>query len=144
MKRSTFISWFVFITLVSVALAWFWALPPLLTPLAYLYPTDWTQADLVRHIWHFRLVQPEWVSTPPDYMRWSQAETLARLAVVFLGWLASTTFLTRRYLSGRKRPSPNHALQRTASPPSVRASREFVSAPCAPPASPRPSLSLGR
>ena len=39
---------------------------------------------------------------------------------------------------------PNHALQRTASPPSVRASREFVSALCAPPAPPRPSLSLGR
>ena len=35
----------------------------------------------------------------------------------------------------------NHALQRTASPPSVRASRAFVSAPCAPPAPPRPSLS---
>lgn len=33
------------------------------------------------------------------------------------------------------------ALQRTASPPSVRTSREFVSAPCAPPP-PRPSLSL--
>ena len=40
--------------------------------------------------------------------------------------------------------TPNHALQRTASPPSVRASREFASAPCAPPAPPRPSLSLGR
>jgi hypothetical protein len=39
---------------------------------------------------------------------------------------------------------PNHSLQRTASPPSVRASREIVSARCAPPAPPRPSLSLGR
>jgi hypothetical protein len=113
MKRSTFISWFVLITLLAVALAWFWALPPLLTPLFYLHPTDWTDADVVRHIWHFRLLQPEWVSTPPDYMRWSQAETLTRLAVVFLAWLAGTTLLTRRYLSSRKRPSPNHALQPT-------------------------------
>ena len=39
--------------------------------------------------------------------------------------------------------APN-ALQRTASPPSVRASLEFASAPCAPPAPPSPSLSLGR
>lgn len=39
---------------------------------------------------------------------------------------------------------PNHALQRTASPLSVRASRAFVSAGCAPPVPPRPSLSLGR
>ena len=39
---------------------------------------------------------------------------------------------------------PNHALQRTASAPSVRASRGFVSARCAPPAPPRPSLSSGR
>ncbi len=38
--------------------------------------------------------------------------------------------------------SPNHALQRTASAPSVRASREFVSAPCAPPPPPRPALSV--
>ena len=38
----------------------------------------------------------------------------------------------------------NHALQRTASPPCVRASREFASAPCAPPALPRPSLSSPR
>jgi hypothetical protein len=36
----------------------------------------------------------------------------------------------------------NHALQRTASPPSVRPSREVVSAPCAPPAPPRPSLTF--
>ncbi len=113
MKRSAFIWWFVLITLLAFALAWFWALPPLLTPLFYLHPTDWTDADVVRHIWHFRLVQPEWISSPPDYMRWSQAETLARLAVVFLGWLAGTTLLTRRYLSSSKRPSPNDALYLT-------------------------------
>src|SRR3954469_9692041 len=104
MKGSSFISWFVLITLFAAAFAWFWALPPLLTPLLYLHPTDWTDADVVRHIWHFRLVQPEWVSTPPDYMRWSQVETLARLAVVFLGWLASMMLLTRRYLRIRKGP----------------------------------------
>jgi len=106
MSKSAFISWFNVITFVAIVVAWLWALPPLLTNLDYMYPSDWTEADLVRHIWHFRLVQPEWVSTPPDLMAWSQAETLARLGVVLLGWLASMTFLTWKYLSGRKRPSP--------------------------------------
>lgn len=42
-------------------------------------------------------------------------------------------------------PTPrNPSWHLTASAPSVRASRECVSAPCAPPAPPRPSLSLGR
>ena len=51
---------------------------------------------------------------------------------------------TDAQLAMRHSRRPNHSLQRTASPPSVRASREIVSARCAPPAPPRPSLSLGR
>lgn len=38
----------------------------------------------------------------------------------------------------------NHALRRKAFPPSVRASREFVSVQCAPSAPPKPALNLGR
>ncbi len=117
MQKRTFILLLLLTTLVAIAAAWFWALPPLLTPLFYLHPTDWTQADLVRHIWHFRLVQPEWVSTPPDYMRWSQAETLARLVVVFLAWLATTSFLVRRYVRGHRNTSPNQTLHATAAAP---------------------------
>src|SRR5438034_11830521 len=105
MKRSMLIFRLVLITIVALALAWFWALPPLLTPLFYLHPTDWTDADLVRHIWHFRLVQPEWVSRPPDYFRWAQAETLARLAVVFLGWLSISTVFVWKYLDNLKAPA---------------------------------------
>ena len=103
MQRSRFVVWLLLATLAAIAAAWFWALRPLLTALLYLYPTDWTQADLVRQIWYFRLVQPEWVSAPPDYMRWSVAETRARLSVVFLGWLVSITFIFRRYLRGHKK-----------------------------------------
>ena|ERR1039457_4303994 len=114
MKRSRFIVWLLLATLAAIAAVWFWALRPLLTPLFYLHPTDWTDADLVRHIWHFRLVQPDWVSTPPDYMRWSQAETLARLSVVFLGWLVSITFIIRRYLRSHKKPTPNKSPKPTA------------------------------
>src|ERR1043165_3852720 len=97
------------ITLTALAAAWFWALPPILTPLLYLHPSTWTEADLVRHLWHFRLVQPEWVSSPPqyDYLRWAQAETLARLALVFLGWLGGSTCLLRRHQRQRPGPPPN-------------------------------------
>jgi len=99
------------ITLAALAAAWFWALPPILTPLFYLHPSNWTDADLVRHLWHFRLVQPEWVSSPPqyDYLRWAQAETLVRLTLVFLSWLGGSTWLVRRHLRRRPVTPPNPA-----------------------------------
>jgi hypothetical protein len=99
------------ITLAAIAAAWFWAIAPMTTSLLYIHPSGWTDADLVRHLWHFRLVQPEWVSSPPqyDYLRWTQAETLARLGVVFLGWLGSAAWLIRRHLRGRAITSPNEA-----------------------------------
>jgi hypothetical protein len=45
-------------------------------------------------------VQPEWVSSPPnyDYLKWVEAETLARLSVVVVGWLVSITLVIRKYL----------------------------------------------
>jgi hypothetical protein len=108
MKKSTLMVYLLLITLAAIAAAWFWALRPLLTGLAYLHPTNWTDADLVRHIWHYRLVQPEWVSSPPQYSytRWMMAETLARLAVVFLGWAASIMFIERRYFRSHKQLKP--------------------------------------
>jgi len=116
-KKQTFIILLLLITLASLAAAWFWALPPLLTPLFYMHPTDWTDADLVRHLWHFRLVQPEWVSTPPDYLRWALAETLARLLVIFVIWLTAVIFLERRYLSGHSNTPPNDGAATNRRPP---------------------------
>ena len=99
------------ITLAALAAAWFWALPPILTPLFYLHPSNWTEADLVRHLWHFRVIQPEWVSAPPqyDYLRWAQAETLTRLALVFIGWFSGSIWLLRRHLCRRLATAPNSA-----------------------------------
>jgi len=77
------------------------------TNLGYIYDSNWTDADLVRHIWHFRLVQPEWICSPPDFLRWVEVETLARLSVVFLGWLVSITFIIRRYFKSHKKPTAN-------------------------------------
>jgi hypothetical protein len=82
-------SQFAALTLAAIAAVWFWAIAPIATSLVYMHPTSWTDADLVRHFWHFRLVRPEWVGSPPqyDYLVWAQAETLARLGAVFLGSL---------------------------------------------------------
>ena len=99
------------VTLAAIAAAWFWALAPMTTSLFYIHPSGWTDADLVRHLWHFRLVRPEWASSPPqyDYLRWTQAETLARLGVVFLGWLGSAAWLIRRHRRGRGITALNQA-----------------------------------
>ena len=87
------------ITWAAMAAAWFWALVPFLTPMVYPFPSDWTEADLIRHLWPFHLVQPEWVSSPPnyDYGQWLQAELLARLSVVFLVWVVSNILADRIY-----------------------------------------------
>jgi hypothetical protein len=76
------------ITLAALAVAWFSAIAPMTTSFIFIHSNDWTDADLVRHLWHMRLFQPEWVGSPPqyDYVRWAQAEALARLGVV---WCAS-------------------------------------------------------
>ena len=116
MRKLTFIVLLILTTLAAIAAARFWALLPLGTMLAYIHPPDWTDADLVRHIWHYRLVQPEWVSSPPQYSytRWMMAETLARLSVVLICWLVSITFIIRRYLRSRKKLTPNKSPEPTA------------------------------
>jgi hypothetical protein len=95
-------------TLAAIAAAWFWALPPMTTSLLYLCPHNWSDADLVRHLWHFRFVQPQLVASPPqyDYLRWAQAETLARLSVVLLGWISGGGWVLWRHFRGRTVPRP--------------------------------------
>ena len=53
---------------------------------------------MVRDIWHFRLIPPEWGNTSLDYFHWCELETLARLGVVFLGWCVTLKLVERRYL----------------------------------------------
>jgi hypothetical protein len=99
------------LTLAAFAAAWFWTLSPFLTPLLYIHASNWTDADLVRHLWHFRLIQPEWVGNAPqyDYLRWAQAETFARLAVVLLGWAGGAGRILWRHRQGHKATPPNKA-----------------------------------
>jgi hypothetical protein len=109
MQKRTFIVLLLLTTLAAIAAVWFWALTPLHAPLFYIHPTDWTDADMVRAIWHFRLVQPEWVSSPPDYFLWAQAETLARGIMVLLAWATTAILLEKRYLRSQRNTSPNQA-----------------------------------
>jgi len=110
MQKRTFILLLALTTLAALAAAFLWGLAPLLTPLATIH--DGTEADLIREIWPLRLVQPEWVSIPPNhYQRWEMAETLARLIVVFLGWVTTTTSLVRRYLRSHRNTPPMRCTQ---------------------------------
>ena len=115
MQKATLKLFLFFVTLAAVGAALLWAARPLVTPLLYLYPTGWTDAELIRHVWHFRLVQPEWASTPPDYLHWSQTETMARLSVVFLAWLTNVALVVRYFR--RHQAPPNKSLQATAAAP---------------------------
>src|ERR1019366_4181426 len=73
MKKSTLIVSLLVTSLIAFAAVWFWALRPYITPLVSSHsvhteghaieyvrsPLQAPPADLVRHIWHFRLIQPE-------------------------------------------------------------------------------------
>ncbi len=111
MQKSTFIIFLAVTTLIALGVIWFWALGPLLIPLVSINSTEFTSADVVRRVWHLRLVQPEWVSNPTDYVRWSQAESLARFIVVVLGWLAGIAFIVRSHLASHRGTPPHTAPQ---------------------------------
>lgn len=102
------------VTAIGLAMTWLWAAPPVTTSLLYIHSNGWTDADLVRHIWPVRLVQPGWVTSPPqyDYLRWTQAETLARLSVVFIAWIASVGGIVRTSLRRQPFNRPSRSKRR--------------------------------
>jgi hypothetical protein len=66
-----------------------------------LHPTDWTDAQIIRDRCHFRLVQPESVSSNGSVlMNWIIAETKARLVVVAFFWLCAVSFTIRYEMCG--------------------------------------------
>lgn len=107
MRRSTFFILLVAITSIALVVVWFWALGPVLIPLNSISSTEFTGADVVKRVWHLRLVQPEWVARPTDYVRWSQSESLARFILVVLSWLAGIGFIVRSHLANH-RGTPHH------------------------------------
>jgi|GEM_PF-2114047 hypothetical protein len=62
------------------------------------YPPGWTQTDVIKNRCSLRLVQPEWFGRDPDLLlNWFFAETLARLGLITLVWLAGCAVLLWRY-----------------------------------------------
>ena len=68
-----------------------------------IHSTSWTDAQFIRERCHFRLIQPEWVSSQPDMvLNWIMAETKARVAVVATLWLGSLTIIIWIFVRRRK------------------------------------------
>jgi hypothetical protein len=102
------------VTLIAAAALRLWALPPLYISGDYLTTTDATDADIIHQYWPHRLVQPEWVSSKPDwFVNWSHAEVAVRSSLVGFGWLVATGGLIYGYIRLRKAP-PNKSPEPTA------------------------------
>ena len=99
-------------TLVALLLVVFWALDPILTAYFILSRPHITDAELIRLVWHFRLIPPEWVSGPNQLFRWQEAEVYARLTVVFVAWTVSSIALIMRHRRGK----PRHLTGRSSQP----------------------------
>ena len=93
----------VAVTLLALGIAFFWALDPILVAIFMMIQSGTTDAELIRQIWHFRLVQPEWIARPNQFIRWQQAEACARLSLVFIAWVASVIALITRHRRGKRR-----------------------------------------
>jgi hypothetical protein len=65
------------------------------------YMSNLTDAQLIRDRCHFRLVQPQWVSSNGSVlMNWIIAETKARLVVIAVFWLCAVSFTIRYEMCG--------------------------------------------
>ena len=105
MTKRALILEIVGVTFAALAIGFFWALDPLLTAIFMMTQSGTTDAELIRQIWHFRLVQPEWILDPIQslqFLRWQQAESAARLSLVFIAWLASVIYLITRHRRGKR------------------------------------------
>jgi hypothetical protein len=91
MRKLVLLPKVVLVTGIACVGAW-WAVGSI--NLSGIYPSSWTEAQLIRHRCRVRLVQPEWVSANPDaLMDWMIAETKARLGAVAVLWAVGIGFV---------------------------------------------------
>ncbi len=107
-KRALVIQLLV-VTLLAAALA-LWLVSAMLVAIVWMSRPGETDADMIRQIWHFRFLPPEWFR---GWVEWYRAELYTRIAVVFIAWLASVIALVRRHFRGTPKSS-NQSLQPTA------------------------------
>jgi hypothetical protein len=93
---------FSLLTILAAVLVWFWAFRPVFKPHEYLLPTGFSPNPI---IWHHRLVQPDWISKPPDYPGWAKVDAMVRVVVIFVCWITSVVFIEWLY-SVRHKKSP--------------------------------------
>ena len=90
-----------FVTVLAAALVWFWALPVLLCFISYMSPSHPpTDAQMIRDLWSFRLIQPEWLSRTSDHAfdllgRWQIIETVVRALLILLLWAFAIVWIYR-------------------------------------------------
>jgi hypothetical protein len=109
MTKRALILRLLLVTLIAVAVA-FWLLSDMMVAIFRMSRPGETDADMIRQIWHFRFLPPEWFH---DWIAWYRAELYSRAAAVLLAWLASVIALVKRYFRGTPKSS-NQALQPTA------------------------------
>ena len=90
------------VSLAAAAATWFWALSVLLCFIQYMGPPD--DALMIRRLWPFRLIQPEWLSRPSDgwgelLMRWQLTETGVRVLIIAILWTIAVAVIYNRYHS---------------------------------------------
>ena len=91
-------------TLAAAAVEWFYALPVMFCFISYMYSQSHppTGAQMIRDLWPFRFVQPEWLGRTSDnrwdlLARWQVTEAGVRTFLIFLVWGALVAALVYRH-----------------------------------------------
>ena len=101
------------ITLIALALVVFWVLDPFLSAIFVMSRIGAPDAELIRQVWHYCLIPPEWIRPPNQWAKWELLEVHARLSVVVIGWALSAAALVKRYLHATQ----SHLTLRWSEPP---------------------------
>jgi hypothetical protein len=109
MKRAITTTIIMVATVAAAVVVWFWALRPFGFA-SYLSSTEATDTEIIRQYWPHRLVEPEWINAGPDrldrLMKWHSAETVVRLSVVGVLWVAIVGGVGYGFVRRRRTQTP--------------------------------------
>ena len=90
------VNWFhlgvILPTLTAGVVAWFWGIAPMTAAPQGTYNSSWTESDLIRDRYPHHLVDPDRIATNSSgdvIIPWTIAETMARVSVIGVCWLAA-------------------------------------------------------
>src|SRR5437762_1699554 len=61
-----------------------------------------TEAEIIRELYHFCILPPEWIRPPNHWEKWELLEMYARSSVVILACSLGVATLFKRYLRGQR------------------------------------------